>query len=226
MRGRRCPGCLMVRARGLGGRRSLRAECRAPTAHPCHGTPALVRPPPWALHSTTLSCVSRPSMGRETRAKVVHAFLSAIIPPALIAWYPLGGEALVLDDALPVLVIGPEPESVALLPPLRRGQSAPECPSPARCRNDVDTPQHPLRKHDLPIRPHLRPRCPKRRVLARTSHSVKSKAPGHRMVSWRYLGRRGFNPLRFGHIRPGNPINRPRVRTGPPRRRRPMACGA
>lgn len=65
-------------------------------------------------------------MGRETRAKVVHAFLSAIIPPALIAWYPLGGEALVLDDALPVLVIGPEPESVALLPP--PPTTRPECP--------------------------------------------------------------------------------------------------
>ena len=64
-------------------------------------------------------------MGRETRAKVVHAFLSAIIPPALIAWYPLGGEALVLDDALPVLVMGPEPESVALLPP---PTTRPECP--------------------------------------------------------------------------------------------------
>ena len=212
MRGRRCPGCLMVRARGLGGRRSLRAECRAPTAHPCHGTPALVRPPPWALHSTTLSCVSRPSMGRETRAKVVHAFLSAIIPPALIAWYPLGGEALVLDDALPVLVIGPEPESVALLPPPYDEARVP--------------PNVPVRPDAEMMWPADRSRCPKRRVLARTSHSVKSKAPGHRMVSWRYLGRRGFNPLRFGHIRPGNPINRPRVRTGPPRRRRPMACGA
>ena len=59
-------------------------------------------------------------------------------------------------------------------------------------------------------------RCPKRRRSAQVPCSATpkrtgntTKTPGHRMVSWRYPGHRGFNPLRFGHIQPNNPINHP-----------------
>ena len=34
------------------------------------------------------------------------------------------------------------------------------------------------------------------------AHRKHAKKLSHRMVSWSYPGHRGFNPLRFGHIRP------------------------
>ena len=74
-------------------------------------------------------------------------------------------------------------------------------------------------------------RCPKRRRSARAACSAApkahrkhsgntTKAPGHRTVSWRYSGHRGFNPLRFGHIPPNNPINRPTSTPASPKNNR------
>ena len=36
----------------------------------------------------------------------------------------------------------------------------------------------------------------------RKNSEITPKTLGHRMVSWSYPGHRGFNPLRFGHMRP------------------------
>jgi len=211
MRGRRCPGCLMVRARGLGG-----AGVFAPNAGllpPTRVTEPLLSSAPRLGHCTPRPCpvfLDRPWAGKRERRSCMHssARSSHLHSSPGTPWVERRWSLMMLS------------------------RSSSSAPNPSRWRSSPPydearvPPNVPVRPDAEMMWPADRSRCPKRRVLARTSHSVKSKAPGHRMVSWRYLGRRGFNPLRFGHIRPGNPINRPRVRTGPPRRRRPMACGA
>ena len=90
-------------------------------------------------------------------------------------------------------------------------------PRPRRCSRDLECPiparPTPAR---VPVRRSECARCPKRRRSARApcnatpkahrKHSENTpKTPAHRTVSWRDPRHRGFNPLRFGPIRPNNP---------------------
>ena len=120
------------------------------------------------------------------------------------------------DDEAPALMISLELALAAQAPVHDKAQapsSAPPQPGP---------PDSPTR---VPARRSERAKCPKRRRSARAPCSATPKAhrkhtgntpksPGHRLVSWRHPGQRGFNPLRFGHTRPNNP----RQPTPPPRR--------
>ena len=105
----------------------------------------------------------------------------------------------------PALVIGLE-TVLAARPLVHHDAQAPSS-APARL---ADSPAW------VPARRVDRARCPKRRRSARApcnatpkahrKHSENTpKTPAHRTVSWRDPRHRGFNPLRFGHIRPNNP---------------------
>ena len=79
MHGRLCPRCLAAKAMGSGRAQEFRqgagVTCRVqvfrrpPVSRNSWSGPKY---PPRALYSTTFACVSRPSMGRETQAKVVR----------------------------------------------------------------------------------------------------------------------------------------------------------
>ena len=118
----------------------------------------------------------------------------------------------------------PRPRVGGAPPRSRRCARAFECPGPPRCGDSSAL---------VPARRSECARCPKRRRLARAPCSTTprhtgntTKTPGHCMVFWRHPGYRGFNPLRFGHIRPTNPhqstppAHRPHQNNRPPRERR------
>ena len=124
----------------------------------------------------------------------------------------------------------------ATLSPMLRARPSRSAPNPRwRCKPSSTTmltrprapwPGPPDGPALVPVRRSERARCPKRRRSARTPCNATPKAhrkhtentpktPAHRMVSWRHPRHRGFNPLRFGHTQPNNPINRPHHHAGP-----------
>ena len=103
--------------------------------------------------------------------------------------------------------------------PRPRQGPRPRAPRPSPARSGAALTLVPARRSE-------RAKCPKRRRSARTpcnatpkahrKHSENTpKTPAHRTVSWRDPRHRGFNPLRFGHTQPNNPINRPHHHAGP-----------